>query len=176
MKSERTQEIEQANSNTLEPKVELFLHRQDGFIEWTNILNINRHLLSRLGVQPVFLDKIFDTCYQLEQKAQQIVRSIAFVTYSPALLSHPHHEFWPWLTFGKILEGSSNLSLNKMDLLMPFNHQSSFPRRCLRRQPKISTCYCLMPGTGPSRIPAILRSQTPDMFCYYRTYNRISRD
>lgn len=50
MNSEQTQGIEQAHLDTLEPKVGLlFLYRQDGFLV-TNILNINRRLLSRLGV------------------------------------------------------------------------------------------------------------------------------
>ena len=51
MNSEQTQGIEQAHLDTLEPKIELlFLRRQDDFIKWINILDINRRLLSRLGV------------------------------------------------------------------------------------------------------------------------------
>lgn len=50
MNGEKTQGNEQAHLDTLEPKIELLLlRRQDGFIKWTDILDINRRLLSRLG-------------------------------------------------------------------------------------------------------------------------------
>ena len=55
--SEQTQGIEQTHLDALEAEVELlFLSRQNSFVKWTNVLDINRRLLCRLGVQPVFVD------------------------------------------------------------------------------------------------------------------------